>query len=460
MKKDIIRVFGTNLIKMAVTFLTAFIVPMILTVEDYGYLKTYTFYASYIGITHLGFCDGIYLYYGGKNENEIDRETISKQGGTIFFYELAVALCLIVISAIRANYILICVGISIVPHILYTFYSYVYQAIGDFKKYTLIMNVYSIVNLAVNSILVLTKNTDYRIYVGMYVAVEFAPFLVGLFLFKRSKWIAEITFDLNIFTKYVKMGILLMIGNFAYSLFIGIDKWFIKFTMTIKYFSLYSFGTQMLTVVNMFITPIAMTLYSNLSRKKDHNFEIRIKKLIICLLMLIPIAIYILEYVITKFMKQYEQAITVTSLLLISQIFLCLNSAIYVNLYKTYKKQRDYFIRLCIALALAFVLDAIIAAIRPNMILFATSTLISCITWMFLNVSYFKYMRPNKLEIVYVLTLFAVYGALQPLGNHLIKAVIYLFAYAAATRICMKNEWEYYMDQMLRFKQKITSPRR
>ena len=61
MKKDIIKVFGTNLIKMLVAFISAFIIPMVLQVDDYGKFKLYTFYASYIGVTHLGYCDGIYL---------------------------------------------------------------------------------------------------------------------------------------------------------------------------------------------------------------------------------------------------------------------------------------------------------------------------------------------------------------------------------------------------------------
>jgi O-antigen/teichoic acid export membrane protein len=325
---------------------------------------------------------------------------LAEQWSSILLYEIVVAVAFIAFGAIKRDLILVCVGFTMVPNVLFTFYSYIFQSVGDFSKYTLIVNIYSTINMLINLALVWMRIRDYRIYMVLYVCMECVPFLVGTVLFNKLNWIHFTGFKKDVFTQYVKLGILLMIGNFAYSIFLGIDKWFIKFAMPIEDFSMYSFASQMLTVVNMFITPISMTLYSNMARRQDHNFEIKIKKVLVCFLMIIPVAIYALKFIISTFMKQYIPAINITSALLITQIFLSLNVAVFVNLYKAYKKQKDYFIRLVISLGVAVLTDGIVTAVQPNVMGYALSTMFSCFVWFVLNMGYFKYMIPGVKELL------------------------------------------------------------
>lgn len=451
MKKDIYRVFSSNLIKMVVTFLSAFIVPMVLSVTGYGYLKSYQFYASYIGITHLGFCDGVYLFYGGKNERDLDKNNISVQWSSLLLYEIIIAILFILLGITRRNLIIICVGATIVPNVIFTFYSYIFQAVGDFTNYTLIINIYSVINMLINLILVLLKVRDYRIYMILYVFIETVPFFVGTYLFAKKDWVTFTKFNPKIFKKFIKAGILLMIGNFAYSIFIGIDKWFIKFTLPIKEFSMFSFASQMLTVVNMFITPIAMTLYSNISKRQDHYFEIQIKKVLVCILMVIPLTIYALEFVIYNFMTRYIQAISITSILLITQIFLSLNVAVFVNLYKAYKKQKDYFIRLLISLIVAVAIDIVIVLINSNTMWFAFSTMISCCIWLLLNLKYFSYMKPKRKESIYVLGLLLIYLLTLLVNNIFLKFAIYSISYLFMTKQLMPEQWKYFLKYKNRY---------
>lgn len=460
MKKDIFKVFGSNLIKMVVTFLTAFIVPMVLSIPSYGYLKTYQFYASYIGISHLGFCDGVYLYYGGKKEDELDHRGLAEQWSSILVYEIIVAVAFVPFGIIKQNLILVCVGLTMIPKVMFTFYSYIFQSVGDFSKYTLIVNIYSTVNMFINLVLVLMRVRDYRIYMVLYVFIECVPFIVGTVLFSKLKWIHFTGFKGSVFSKYIKLGILLMIGNFAYSIFIGIDKWFIKFSLPIEDFSMYSFASQMLTVVNMFITPIAMTLYSNMARRQDHEFEVKIKKALVCFLMIIPVAIYALKFIISTFMKQYIPAIKITSALLITQIFLSLNVAIFVNLYKAYKKQKDYFIRLVISLGVAVLTDGIVTAVQPNIMGYALSTMLSCFIWFVLNIHYFNYMKPGVKELLYVALLLGTYMGTLLIENVFVRAGVYIILYFILTRMMMPEEWEYGLMQLRLLKSRRLSSRR
>ncbi len=448
MKKNIARVFSTNLIKMCVTFITAFIVPMVLDVDSYGYLKLYQFYVSYIGLTHLGFCDGIYLEYGGKDTKSIDAHRISLQGSSLFVYETILAVIAIICGVFAKDFIIVCCGITMLPQIMYTFYNYVFQAVGDFKRYTQVMNTYSVVNLLINLLLVGLKVRDYKVYVLLYLIIETVPFIVGTVLFQKNGWCQFTGFNRLIFVSSVKLGFLLMIGNFAYTIFLGIDKWFIKFTMGIESFSFYSFASQLLTVVNMFITPVAMTLYSTMSQRKDKEFEKKIKRLLVVFLMAVPLVTYMLNFIIEIFMVQYKPAIKVTALLFVSQIFLCLNTAIFVNLYKVYRQQKEYFKRLCISISAAVLLDGMIALIEPSITYYSFSTLISCMIWLGLNLKYFPYLCPSRTELCYVCALLGVYAVAFDLP-YVVKIAVYMVVYVVLTWKLMHREWDYCKQQVI-----------
>ncbi|MCM1159755.1 MAG: oligosaccharide flippase family protein [Roseburia sp.] len=454
MKKDIFRLCVTNLIKMMVGVIVAFIIPMMLSVEQYGYLKLYQFYATYLGISHLGFCDGIYLEYGGANAEEICKKKISRENSTLFLYELAVATCFIVIGIANKNFIVFSLGMTVIPAALFTFYTYIYQAAGELKKYTWIMNCSTCINLLMHVGLILMGVDDYRVYIVASCLMQWLSFLLGALSFIKNKWIGFSGFSVTIFYKFVKMGILLMIGNFAYTIFLGIDKWFIKFTMGITEFSLYSFSAQMLLFVNMFVSPVAMTLYSNISRRKSQNFEIRIRKILVVILMSMPMAIYAIEFIVNKFIGQYSTAINIISVLMITQIFLVINTAVFVNLYKAYHRQRDYFLRMCMALIVALVLDIVVAVKNPDMMSYAIATLLSCLVWLIMNMSCFRYMFPSKYEIAFVIFLLGAHIGIRRFDLWL-RMVVYGLLYIVMVHICMKDVWDYLMGQVKNVVKKI-----
>lgn len=448
MKKDILKVFGTNLIKMVVAFISAFIIPMVLQVDDYGKFKLYTFYASYIGVTHLGYCDGIYLKYGGYSETQIDSKNIRREWSTLLIYESFLAVAILIYGIYAQDLIIICLALTVVPNVVFTFYTQIFQATGDFSKYTRMMNLSTLFNLLLNLLLVIIGIDSYEIYMLGSVTIQIFSFLIGTVYFSREGWIGCTGFSASLLWDYIKMGFLLMVGNFAYMLFIGIDKWFIQFTMTISDFSMYSFASQLMTVVNMFVTPVSMTLYSNMSRRKDRKFEVKVKKLLLVFLMLFPMAVYAISFVIQHYMQQYISSIGIVSVLLITQIFLLLNLAVFVNIYKTYKKQKDYFVRLAIALIVACFMDFCVYLNGASTLGYAIATLISCLLWLGLNIAYFSYMKPNKHEVWYCVAVLGVYVLLNCIPNYLIRISIYFPVYLVVTRLMMREEWKYAVNQI------------
>ena len=69
LRNNIIKIFSVNFLSMISSIVIGFIVPAVLSIEAYSNVKTYAFYISYVGCLHLGFVDGMYMKYGGKDIN-------------------------------------------------------------------------------------------------------------------------------------------------------------------------------------------------------------------------------------------------------------------------------------------------------------------------------------------------------------------------------------------------------
>ena len=67
------------MISVVISALVTLVVPKLIGIEEYGYWQLYLFYSSYIGFLHFGWNDGIYLKYGGKEYNDLDKRLFFSQ---------------------------------------------------------------------------------------------------------------------------------------------------------------------------------------------------------------------------------------------------------------------------------------------------------------------------------------------------------------------------------------------
>ena len=111
-KKNLLRVFSANFIYTISSIIIGFVVPAILTIEGYADLKTYTLYMTYAGVLHLGFVDGIYLKYGGKDEDHILLGKIKGEHLFLIILQLFMTLILLFVSWLRKDMVLFLMSIS------------------------------------------------------------------------------------------------------------------------------------------------------------------------------------------------------------------------------------------------------------------------------------------------------------------------------------------------------------
>ena len=130
LKKDLFKVFSSNFIKLIIGIITGFLVPGFLSLDQYAYFKTFTLYIGYVGILHFGFLDGIYIKYGGKYIDKVDKEELKGEHNFLIIFQLVISIITGSMGFIIKDMLLIVFSVSILPINMQNFFKFLYQALG------------------------------------------------------------------------------------------------------------------------------------------------------------------------------------------------------------------------------------------------------------------------------------------------------------------------------------------
>ena len=403
--KGILIILLANVLNLVFNILTNFILPKHLSVDSYSAIKTFQLYVSFFGIFSIGYADGMYLRYGGKELKDIDNSELRAELNTMRLFLLIESVMLIIFSIFIWDRIFFSFALTIISLNMSGCYINLFQAVGEFKKYGRIMNLTTGLTFAVNILLVFLFKTDnYFIYLLCYVGVNTFIWLCLEYLAHKS--IRSATkpklFSLPLFVTNVKSGILLMIGNFSSILLTSMDRWFVKLMMDSFQFAQYSFAVSLEGFLNAATTPITITLYNFFCRKNDVKTVISARKLILIFASLIISLAFPAKFVIEIYLNNYMDSLQVLFILFGAQIFFIPNKAVYVNLYKAKRKQKLYFIKLVAVIICGAILNGVFVYFLHIKEAFAYATLVSSFIWICLSQLDFKEYRVDMKEVLYV----------------------------------------------------------
>lgn len=400
-RKGIVSITLTNILRLALNFVAAFVLPALLSVEQYGYVKVYQLYIAYVGVLHLGFADGMYLSYGGKQFDELDKSVLDNQRKTLQVFQFIIMLAIAAFGIVLHNYIIIILAISVYPLNCINFYSLLYQAVGEYTRYAKTVNYTCILTFIANVGLLLAGVRNYQWFILSYAIVDYICLLLLERDYYNLRGKSHGKFESSILKSNVSMGILLMLGNFASIIFTGIDKYFINWFFPIVSFSYYSFAVSLTTFVNLFTDPIGLILYNYLSNNQGIEMIKRLKRVIMLLAYFLIIMAFPGRYLMNFVLDKYIPANNVIFILFGCHPLLLVVSCVYVNMYKVEKKQKRYFTLLLYSLGVAIVLDAIVSFTIKSIDLIAVATLISIVFWYLLCEHDYPSLHRNWKEIIF-----------------------------------------------------------
>lgn len=426
LKKGIIYVFIANIINLLISLFSGFILPKVLSIETYSSVKLFQLYVTYIGVVSLGFADGMYLRLGGKNIESINKKEVLEELKTFKIFQIIVSILAILISICIHNEILLMCSIVIVPVNIANYLRQVYQAIGQFEKYSKFTNINTILIFFVNIFLLFIIKTDvYSIYIYGYIIVYIIYWILIEKETKKILGFQKVKAYKEYFIEDIKSGFLLMIGNFCNVVFTSIDRLLVQNLLGTIKFAYYSFAVSIENLMNVFITPISTVMYNYFCNNKEREKILKVKEYILLFGTLVVVVIFPAKYIVDNWLTKYKESLAVLFLLFAAQYIAIFIRCVHVNLYKAEKKQKKYFSIMLIIVILSIILNLIAYSISKTIDAIAIATLLVNIIWFIAGEVEFKNYRLKKADYIYMFLVLIVFLACGYIQNAILGMLVY-----------------------------------
>lgn len=411
MKKGLVQVFLANLIYLGITFFTNFILPKFISVDSYAVIKTYSLYLFYIGFFHLGYNDGMYLEYGGKDIQSITPNELGKNFYSILFVQLVFTVIAIIPAIYVHSPLFIMLALTITLTNMVSYMKTLFQAVGEFKLYGRALNYERFFMLLGYLLLIFIVKSD-----DPYLYILVALFASGITLLL----LLRVTYKLNPFGKYVSFsrfeikknimtGFPLLMGGLSSNIFTGIDRWFVKILMGSFEFAMYSFAVSMENMINVFLTPITVSMYNFFCKENKQEKVLRIKNAVLIWGFIIIAAAFPAKWILENFLTTYVSSSTIIFVLFAAQIFYVIIKGIYVNIYKAEQKQNIYMRQTFKMTIVAFGFNVLFYFINHSMLAIALGTLATSIVWLIVCELDRPDLKFSTKQIIYIVVLLSVY---------------------------------------------------
>lgn len=408
--KNIVSVAMTNIVNFGTSFLINFMLPLILSVVDYGNYKQYILYMSFTYIFNAGFNDGIYIKYGGKEDEELNQKEVHEEHTFVFIFQLIVFGLMLAYSIWQQNIIFGLFSMATFFDAVNVYHQNFLQATGKFAVFSRGNILKSLFNILLLLIAIfIFKFDNYIIYIIIHVLT-----FVFLFLFYEVYFLKkhglQMTFNTTGKFEIFRVGVFILIANMSLTFVGNAGSWVVNWRYPIESFAQYSFQNSVLNVILLIVNAVGMVFYNVISKRRDERLLSIIKNASIYLGIGAGLGFFVFKVIIEMFLPDYIMSISLLSITFIAIPYIMISKILIANLYKTtvseYKYFRDSIFYAGAAFVLVFLADLIFNSLQA--VAFATT--ICYILW-FLYTSrlQFIYLKSSIKEIILLTSHFVVF---------------------------------------------------
>lgn len=453
--KSIVEVLFSNIVTIISGVIVGFIIPKVLTVDGYGFYKTFTLYVTYTGMFSMGVIDGIVLDYGSYDYKNYDQKLFR---GYFRWYLLIHAIwtgILIIFATVlkdeNYSFIIIMIAIYMTFANIVGYFQQISQITQRFKEYSIAKGLQSALKITCGLLLVAifayTHNAvDYKIYTVL-VTCEFIVVAIGYIFIYKNIIFGQACLLSDTKSKVLhlsKIGIPLMIANLCSSLILTLDRQFVNILFNNTEYAVYAFAYNLLSLITVATSAVSTVLYPILKRTTVDTLKKNYSDLISTVLVFVYgtlIAYFPLFKFIEWFLPKY-----VDSLLIFRIIFpgLAISSAVTVimhNYYKTLEKNSEYFRKSLIILVISGIANLIAYILFGTTVSISAASIITMILWYLYIEQFFVkgYGYSRKRNLSYLLIMMLIFYTITSIQNWIISGIAYIVAYVFITILMQKK---------------------
>jgi len=460
---DVLIFSSGQAVLLAFVFIQSLIIPKYLSTAEYGYWQLFLLLTTYVGILHLGFLDGIFVRWAGKNFDDIRDEIAIAFRFILIEQGIIIGILLLIIGLIDvpSRGIAVAVLVNAVIVNLLTFFLFIAQATKQFKLVTFAYIGRGFLFLILVLIIFFS---GYFSYVLVILASMITSLLVlSFFIFHTRSYLFHHNSDRKSLLQYGKdnigIGLFILLGNFIALTFMTIDQLTVGSFFSITQFAIYAFAVNMCGLAVVFLQAVSQVFFPYLSgsgsetRKKAYTL-IRPALLIFwagILAFYFPFSVAIRYY-----LPQYATSLPLMAILLCTVAFSGQINILHVNFFRVYRKQRVYFILAGISLIGAVALNLLAVFLFGTLTAVAATAVISFTLWYLLNEVTLRHLvSVPVVEIVRWACIIVMYIAAF-LGTYMLSETwivgfgVYSVLFVVITTIFIRKETVWLLRQILK----------
>ena len=444
---NILKVSLSNIFKLIAGILVGFLLPKLIGVTDYGYYKTFTLYASYVGLFHFGLADGIYLKFGDKNYEELNKKDFRYYSQFYFIVELIVSIIVTLITYTifvgEYKFIFICEAVYLLAINVTNYYQLISQITNRFSELS-IRNVINSILIIVSLLVmwgltyILPSCISYKFYLVMYDVIMVVLAIWYVYTYRDITFGIKTRHSFKEMFNFVKLGFPLLLAGLCSSLVLTLDRQFVSLLFDIKTYAIYAFAYSMLNLITTAISAISTVLYPTLKRVDDKILEKTYSKLVGAVLVLIygcMLVFFPLCYIVYGFLPQYVDSLEIFRIIFPGIAVSCTITIVMHNYYKTIGWVVQYFIKCVCILVLSALANYLAYYIFKTPAAISMASVFTLIIWYIIVERSLikKYGLHWKKNFLYLILMMISFYAITNITNNWIACFVYLAVYLLIT---------------------------
>lgn len=313
------------MLSVLISVVVTLVVPKLISVEQYGYYQIYVFYISYVGVSYLGWCDGIYLRMGGKYYGELDKPLYGTQFWLLGLFEVVVYAVIfggsfLFVRDASTRYIVTCVCIVAVGMCLRWFITFVLQATARIREYATVTISEKILFVILIAVFMAAGYRDFRWIVAADVAAKFLSLFTGVWycrdmVFAKLLPVRSVIGEIK---ENCRAGIKLMLASLCSMLIVGVVRFGIQNHWDVSTYGKVSLTLSVSNMIMTAISAISVVLYPTLCRTSKSRLPSIYRIMRIVLMGLVfgfLVFYYPIRRVLSAWLPQYAESLRYAAIL-------------------------------------------------------------------------------------------------------------------------------------------------
>lgn len=313
--KNISYTVMANGITLFIAMFSTLILPKFLGINSFGMYQIYIFFTGYVGFLHLGWCDGVYLKYGGNNFDELDMKSQKKDfNGFILSQLLIMTILLTAISFFNfgEKQVIYYFAILNIPLLNIRFYFYyILQATDKMKEYSTASILDRLLFVLLTAIYLIIGGNSFIWVLLIDIFCKIISLFYLWIVCRSFTFLKVYSLDPQLSYSFIKIGINLMIANLCSILIVGIIRFAIQNIWSIETYSLVSFSLSLTNLLMVFVSSVGIAIYPLLKKIDSSQYSIIYLNIRSCLMVVIFLGLllyYPARFVLGIWLPDYEKS--------------------------------------------------------------------------------------------------------------------------------------------------------